>query len=60
MYREWTLQLKIRFKTEKQDDTLMTEEAFYARIDQAKQQAREGKGTLVNTKDELHAYLNAL
>jgi len=36
-------EMKIRFKTEKQDDTLMTEEAFYAKIDQAKKQAKEGK-----------------
>lgn len=53
-------EMKIRFKTEKQDDALMTEEAFYAKIDRAKQQVREGKGTLVRTEEELHAYLHSL
>ncbi|MFA7446457.1 MAG: DUF2683 family protein [Flavobacteriaceae bacterium] len=36
-------EMKIRFRTEKEDDTLMTEEEFYAKIDKSKQQAREGK-----------------
>ncbi len=35
-------EMKIRFKTEKEDDTLMTEEEFYAKIDNAKQQIKEG------------------
>ena len=35
--------MKIRFKTEKQDDALMTEEAFYAKIDEAIEHAKEGK-----------------
>lgn len=35
--------MKVRFEISKQDDTLMTEEEFYAKIDWAKQQAREGK-----------------
>ncbi len=36
-------EMKVRFRTEKEDDTLMTEEDFYAKIDEAKQEAREGK-----------------
>lgn len=36
-------EMKVRFRTEKEDDTLMTEEEFYAKIDEAKQEAREGK-----------------
>ncbi|HMR83814.1 MAG TPA: hypothetical protein PKE30_11810 [Niabella sp.] len=34
--------MKIRFKTEKQNDTLMTEEEFYAKIDSSIKQAEEG------------------
>lgn len=53
-------EMKIRFKISKPDDTLMTEDEFYAKIDRAKQQASEGKGTRVRTKEELHTYLNSL
>lgn len=52
--------VNIRFKTEKKDDTLMTEEEFYANIDRSIQQAKEGKGTTVKTKKELQTYLNSL
>lgn len=52
--------MKIRFRTEKQDDALMTEEEFIAKIDHSLRQAEEGKGTLVMTKEELQAYLNLL
>lgn len=53
-------EMKIRFKTEKEDDTLMTEEEFYVKIDRAKQQAKEGKGTLIKTKEELHSHFDSL
>ena len=36
-------EMKIRFRTEKKDDAQMTEEEFYAKIDEAKQQVKEGK-----------------
>ncbi|MGC4128456.1 MAG: hypothetical protein QM564_02615 [Bergeyella sp.] len=37
-------EMKIRFEvTEKEDDTLMTEEEFYAKIDRAIKDAEEGK-----------------
>ena len=49
-------EMKIRFRTEKEDDTLMTEEEFYAKIDEAKQEAREGKVTRVKQED-LKAFL---
>lgn len=35
--------MKIRFKTEKQDGALMTEEEFYAKTDRSIKQAEEGK-----------------
>ncbi len=54
-------EMKVRFEIRKSDDdTLMSEEEFYAKIDRAKQQAREGKGTLIKTKEELRAYLHSL
>lgn len=52
--------MKIRFRTEKQEEALMTEEEFIAKIDHSLRQAEEGKGTLVKTKEELQAYLNSL
>ena len=53
-------EMKIRFKTEKKDDTLMTEDEFYAKIDRAVKQSEEEKGTLIKTKEELHAHLDSL
>lgn len=35
--------VNIRFRREKEDDTLMTEEEFYAKIDHSIKQAEEGK-----------------
>lgn len=52
--------MKIRFRTEKQEEALMTEEEFIAKVDHSLRQAEEGKGTLVKTKEELQAYLNSL
>jgi len=55
--------MKVKFTTTKQeadDDTQMTEDAFYARIDLAIKQAEAGEGTLVKTSEELHTYLDSL
>lgn len=52
--------MKIRFRIEKEDDTLMAEEEFYIKIDRAIKQAEEGKGIIINTEKELHDYLNSL
>lgn len=49
-------EMKIRFRTEKEDDTLMTEEEFYAKIDLSIKQAEEGKVTRVK-KEDLKAFL---
>ena len=43
-----------------EDDTLMSKEAFFAKIDRASQRIKEGKGKTVSTKDELLAYLDSL
>ena len=42
------------------DDTLMSKEDFFAKIDRARQEAKEGKGTVINTKEELNAYFDSL
>lgn len=36
-------EMNIRFEIEEDDDTRMTKEEFYAKIEKAKQEAREGK-----------------
>lgn len=52
-------EMKIRFEVEK-DDTEMTKEEFFAKIDRAKQEVKEGKVTRINTTEELHAFLKSL
>ncbi len=44
----------------REDDTLMSKEAFFARVDRALQQAKEGNGVVLNSKEELDAYLDSL
>jgi antitoxin (DNA-binding transcriptional repressor) of toxin-antitoxin stability system len=43
-----------------EDDTLMSKEDFFAKIDRAREEAREGKGTVIKSKEELSAYFNNL
>ena len=42
------------------DDTLMSKEDFFAKIDQAVKDIEDGKGTFVRNRDELMAYLDSL
>ena len=42
------------------DDTLMSKEAFFANIDRAVKEIEDGKGKVINSKDELTAYLDSL
>ena len=42
------------------DDTLMSKEDFFAKIDRSRQQIREGKSTTVHSKKELLEYLDSL
>jgi len=42
------------------DDTLMSKEAFFEKIDRSLQQAKEGKVTSVRTIKELHSFLDSL
>jgi prevent-host-death family protein len=44
-----------------EDDALMSKEEFFAKIDRAEQQAREGKiAKIVHNREELMAYLDGL
>ena len=42
------------------DDTLMSKEAFFAKIDRSLQEYEEGKFTRVTGKEELKKFLNSL
>ena len=46
--------------TKKADPTLMTKEEFFARVDEALEQAREGRVHRIETKEELNQFLNSL
>jgi len=43
-----------------EDDTLMSKENYFAKLDRVLQQAREEKGTVINSRQELGAYLDSL
>ena len=42
------------------DDTLMSKEDFFNKIDRSLQQAKEGKVIKVKTIEELHSFFNSL
>ena len=42
------------------DATLMTKEEFYAKLDRAEQDIKDGKGTTFTNVESMHAWLNAL
>ena len=44
----------------KTDPTLMTKEEFFRRVDEAKEQARQGRVHRIETKEELNRFLNSL
>jgi len=43
-----------------EDDTLMSKEEFFAKIDKALDEARQGKGIKITSKKELEAYFDSL
>jgi hypothetical protein len=43
-----------------EEDTLMSEEEFFAKIDLARQEIREGKCTIVRSESELKEFLDSL
>lgn len=42
------------------DPTRMTEEEFFAKLDQAEESIKQGKGTTFNHPDEMNAWLKAI
>ena len=47
-------------KQREPDPTCMTEEEFFARVDRALEQAKQGKVHSINSVKELDAFLNSL
>lgn len=45
---------------EKEDPTLMTKEEFFARVDKAREEIRQGKGKRFSNLEEMNAWLNSL
>jgi hypothetical protein len=42
------------------DPTLMTKEEFFARVDEAREEIRQGKGKRFTNPEEMNAWLNSL
>ena len=49
-----------RLATKKQDETLMTKEEFFAKIERAEEQCRRGEGTRFTNREEMNRWLNSL
>ena len=49
-----------RLAAQKEDETLMTEEAFFAAVDKSLEEAREGRSKRLSSPNEVSAYLNSL
>ena len=47
-------------KQASQDNTLMSKEEFFARVEEAEQDIKEGKGIAFTNKAEMNAWLNTL
>lgn len=47
-------------KEQKEDETLMTKEEFFAKIERAHEQERRGEGITFTNKEDMHAWLNSL
>ena len=44
----------------KKDETLMSEEEFFAQIDEAREQIRRGEGVTFTNLEDMNAWLNTL
>ena len=44
----------------KQDPTPMTKEEFFARVDEAREEIRQGKGKRFSSPEEMNTWLNSL
>ena len=47
-------------KESEADSTLMTKEEFFARVDEAREEIRQGKGKRFSNPEEMNAWLNSL
>ena len=47
-------------KESQADPTLMTKEEFFARVDEAREEIRQGKGKRFSNPEEMNAWLNSL
>jgi uncharacterized short protein YbdD (DUF466 family) len=47
-------------KESEADPTLMTKEEFFARVDEAREEIRQGKGKRFSNPEEMNAWLNSL
>ena len=45
---------------QKSDPTLMTKEEFFVRVDEAREEIRQGKGKRFSDPEEMNAWLNSL
>ena len=45
---------------EKEDPTLMTKEEFFARVDEAREEIRQGKCKRFSDPEEMNAWINSL
>lgn len=49
-----------KLAAKKADPTLMTKEEFFARVDEAREEIRQGKGKRFSNLEEMNAWLNSL
>ena len=49
-----------KLAAKKEDPTLMTKEEFFARVDEAREEIKQGKGKRFSNPEEMNAWLNSL
>ncbi len=49
-----------KLAAKKEDPTLMTKEEFFKRVDEAREEIRQGKGRRFSNPEEMNAWLNSL
>ena len=49
-----------KLASQKDDPTLMTKEEFFRRVDEAREEIRQGKGKRFSNLEEMNAWLNTL
>ena len=49
-----------KLAAKKEDETLMTKEEFFAKIERAEEQYRRGEGTRFTNREEMNRWLNSL